>query len=449
MAWFDQARITERLVLRALIAGFALVLCMLGAAGLVALRGARALEADASEVGREQLATARLLNDVQAGQNSLAAMLHQLAPGHEAPERERILGELDAADRALEGLARSAANTPEAPLWHELERAVQAFSGAVRDAVEHHGARLSIDLAPLFAMHDRVVSVEQRLLTASEQRVEEAEQRMAAESRELGERSRILLGACFILALLCAALTIAFAWSSMRKIERQASELSRVSWHMLQSQESLARRFSHELHDELGQSLAAVKANLSRSVASDWAGRRADCLELVDGAIANVREMSQLLHPVILDDFGLETALRWLVEGFAQRTGLATDFQSTFHGRLDPAIETHLFRIAQEALTNVARHAGASRVRVAIDALAGRVRMSIEDDGRGLPRVEGGGSEASLGIIGMRARAGEVNGDVRFGTPAGGSGLRIEVEVPVEPAAERDAELQKEHIAGR
>jgi signal transduction histidine kinase len=448
MGWFQQTRITERLVLRALIAGFALVLCLLGAAGLVALRGTRAIETDATEVGREQLAIARLLNDVQAGQNSMAAILHQLAPGQDAPERDRVLRELDEADRSLSGLARSAAHTPEAPLWHELEQAVQAFSGGVRQAVQHHGKQLSADLTPLFDLHDRVVQVEQRLLAASEKRVEEAEARMAAESHELGERSRVLLGACFVLALLCAALTIAFAGTSMRKMERQASELSRVSWHMLQSQESLARRFSHELHDELGQSLAAVKANLSHSAVSDWPARRTDCLSLVDGAIANVRELSQLLHPVILDDFGLDAGLRWLVEGFAQRTGLATDFESTFRARLEPATETHLFRIAQEALTNVARHSGASRVSIRLEHVGDKVRMSIEDNGRGVRRPEGAGGEMSLGIIGMRARAQEIGGQIRFGSPATGSGLRIEVEAPMETAAEQDAEQQKAHIAG-
>lgn len=451
MAWFDQARITERLVLRALIAGFALVLALLGAAGLVALRGTRAIEHDATEVGREQLAMARLLNDVQAGQNSLAAILHQLAPGQDAPNRERVLLELDAADRALEGLAQSAGGTPESPLWQELERAVQEFSRGVRRAAEHHGTRLTADLAPLFDLHDRVVAVEQRLLAASEARVEQAERRMAAESRELAERSRLLLGACFVLALLCAGLTIAFAWTSLKKIERQASELSRVSWQMLQSQESMARRFSHELHDELGQSLAAVKANLNApAAAGDWSTRRTDCLQLVDGAIANVREMSQLLHPVILDDFGIDAGLRWLTDGFAQRTGLDTEYESAFRERLPASTETHLFRIAQEALTNIARHSGASSVRVSLQANAEWVWMKIEDNGRGLRAVDAstvGGP--SLGIIGMRARAHEIGGVLSFGRPEQGEGLRIEVAVPRPTGAEEhDSEQQETHFAG-
>ena len=144
-------------------------------------------------------------------------------------------------------------------------------------------------------------------------------------------------------------------------MEWQTAELGRVSWHMLEDQEATARRFSHELHDELGQSLTAVKTNLA-ALDSDGAGepRRAcsDCVRLVDEAIGNVRQMSQLLRPTILDDFGLEAGLRWLAEGFSARTGIEVKLESDFSGRLPDETETHLFRIAQEALTNVARHAG-------------------------------------------------------------------------------------------
>ena len=147
-------------------------------------------------------------------------------------------------------------------------------------------------------------------------------------------------------------------------MEWQTAELGRVSWHMLEDQEATARRFSHELHDELGQSLTAVKTNLTALASAGPAEspRLADCLHLVDEAIGNVRQMSQLLRPTILDDFGLEAGLRWLAEGFAARTGIDVQVESTYSGRLPDDTETHLFRIAQEALTNVARHADAKHV---------------------------------------------------------------------------------------
>jgi signal transduction histidine kinase len=445
MAWFEPARITERAVFRVLVAGFALVLFLVGAAGFVALRGTRAIELDAAKVGREQLTMARLLNDVQAGQNTMAAILHQLAPGQEAMDRRKLIAELEAADLALARLAASRANTHEAPRWRELEGAVREFTSGVREAISQRGPRRPADLVPLFELHDRVVRVEQQLLLSSEKRMEDTEQDIEQASRALAANSRLLLGACLVLALLTAILTIVFARTSIRKIESQASELSRVSWHMLQSQESMARRFSHELHDELGQSLAAVKSNLS-SGHSGWALRRGDCLQLVDSAIANVRELSQLLHPVILDDFGLDAGLRWLTEGFAQRTGIRTDYISSFVGRLDDETETHLFRIAQEALTNVARHSGAQAVVVELRPSGGGLRMAVEDNGRGLPEPPALG-RPSLGLVGMRARAKEIDAELRFRIPAGG-GLRIEVDVPPHRTKEEDAEPQEANTAG-
>ncbi len=447
MAWLRQDRITERAVLLALVAGFALVVALLGLAGFVAVRGTRAIEDDSAQVGREQLAMARLLNDIQAGQNTMAAILHQLAPGQDAIDRASLLRDLESADRGLTAIAASAWRTPEAARWKELEAAVRLFSRGVRKAVNRGGSLKAAELDSLFDRHDEVVRVEQQLLESSERRMEATEQRIENESRDLASNARILLGACLVLALLCAILTLVFARSSIRKIEAQASELSRVSWHMLQDQESMARRFSHELHDELGQSLAAVKANLTAGTAADWEARKADCIELVGGAIANVRDLSQLLHPVILDDFGLDAGLRWLADGFALRTGIRTDYASTFSERLDPETETHLFRIAQEGLTNIARHSGATSTLLELHSLGESVRLSIEDNGRGI-REGQMPSRPSLGLTGMRARTHEIQGDLRLSRPQGG-GLRVEVEVPLRSRKETNARQEDTHTASR
>jgi signal transduction histidine kinase len=200
---------------------------------------------------------------------------------------------------------------------------------------------------------------------------------------------------------------------------------------MLEDQEAAARRFSHELHDELGQSLTAVRTNLS---ALDVDGRfdparRDDCLRLVDEAIGNVRQMSQLLRPIILDDFGLEAGLRWLAEGFAARTGIEVTLNSTYSGRLPDETETHLFRISQEALTNIARHAGAQHVHMKLATSGGEIRLSIQDDGRGLGAAPPAGR--GLGLIGMRARARSAGGDVTVRSRPG-QGVLIEVRVPLD-----------------
>jgi two-component system NarL family sensor kinase len=125
--------------------------------------------------------------------------------------------------------------------------------------------------------------------------------------------------------------------------------------------------------------------------------------------------MSQLLRPTILDDFGLEAGLRWLVEGFAARTGIEATLESSCSGRLPDETETHLFRIAQEALTNVARHSGARRVAVELKSSGDEIRLTVHDDGRGLSsdsasEVRQAGRPGPLGMIGMRARARSAGG---------------------------------------
>jgi len=195
---------------------------------------------------------------------------------------------------------------------------------------------------------------------------------------------------------------------------------------MLEDQEAAARRFSHELHDELGQSLTALKANLAAIDGNS--ARVADCVHLVDEAIGNVREMSQLLRPTILDDFGLAAGLRWLCEGFGQRTGIDVTCEVPFAGRLPDGAETHLFRIAQEALTNVARHASAKHVRLRLEQADGLVSLRISDDGRGLSGSPD--NPRGLGLIGMRARARSAGGDMEIRSRPG-EGVLIEVRVPV------------------
>jgi signal transduction histidine kinase len=267
------------------------------------------------------------------------------------------------------------------------------------------------------------------LIKSSAERLSTAERQIEQQSQDLGDDAALLLSSSFILAAICALLTVAFTRRSLQRIRWQSDELNRVSWHMLQTQEEAARRFSHELHDELGQSLAAVRSNLTRGSTHDLDSLRNDCLGLVDESIANVRELSQLLRPVILDDFGLEAGLRWLVEKFAQRTRIKVDYDSTCPGRFADETETHLFRIAQEALTNIARHAEAKRVTIQLALEDKNIRLSIVDDGKGLPEDETE-SPPSLGMVGMRARARQCGGELSV-TAAQPSGVRIEAVVPL------------------
>lgn len=436
--------ITERTVLRVLISGFGLVLLLLGVAGVIALRRTREIQKDAEELVREELVIARLLNEVQVEEAVMTAVLHQLLRDAGPGAQPRLLADLAAAGEAVRHTAVAAEGTVHAQQWRKLDTIVRQFSAAASDALRKND-RSDAAMRNLLSLHDMFVYTVKELVVTSTARASSIDQVLAGRSRNLASQSFGLLALCFLSALICAVLTVRLAANAIRRMEWQASELNQVSWQMIRTQEDTARRFSHELHDELGQSLAAIKANFTAVRHEDFAQRRADCIHLVDDAIANVRELSQLLRPVMLDDFGLDAALRWLAEKFAQRTGLQVEYQSHLQRRLSEEAETHLFRIAQEALTNIARHSGATQVSISVGVRNGRVSMNITDNGRGLAAVDVPRSP-SLGMVGMRARARQAGGELTLATRDGG-GLAVRVAIPA-VFATNDSEQENTNTAG-
>jgi signal transduction histidine kinase len=257
-----------------------------------------------------------------------------------------------------------------------------------------------------------------------------------------------VLGFCFFLAVLISAVTLSALRRAFRQLARQEDELAKVSWHLLDIQEKMARRFSHEIHDELGQSLLGLRRMLNRIPdqpgGSGGPALRQAATALVDDVVESARRLSQMLRPVILDDLGLDAGLRWLCESFSQRTGIAVHYQSNFEGRLEEQEETHLFRIAQEALTNVARHSGATAAWVTLQVRAGDLMLEIADNGRGL-QLPPEQPRASLGMTGMRARARQIGGELAVESRRGG-GLAVRVVAPLQ-VMHHGAELKNPGVA--
>jgi signal transduction histidine kinase len=420
--------INETTIFRVLLAGFMLVTLLLVAAGAVSVLYIRSIKQNVGELVEEEQVTAGLIDDIQRGQAALSAVFYKLSRDPEYVDREKILSELDASDKRLAEIGEWVTDAPEEPQWKELHKAAVAFSAEARRllSLENPTTLLSRDL---FRRHEELLARASKLAAASRQNAATARQQIDARSGELLSHSAILLGALLLLALVCAVLTVRLTVGLLRRMESQSSELGRVSWHLLENQETAARRFSHELHDELGQSLTAAKANLlSLQSASAGDGRRLDdCVRLLDEAIQNARELSHLLHPTVLDDFGLDAALRWLAEGFTTRTGIEVDYQSEFTGRLPDETETHLFRICQEALTNVARHSGASRVAIGLHPEGDHIKLRIQDNGRGLAAAVQP-ERLGLGLVGMRARARSAGGELTI--HSNGEGVRVEASLP-------------------
>jgi PAS domain S-box-containing protein len=196
--------------------------------------------------------------------------------------------------------------------------------------------------------------------------------------------------------------------------------LRTLSRQLLQVQEEDRRTIARDLHDEIGQSLTAIKLNVERAQrTSDRAARERimkDCIQTTDSVLNQVRNLSLDLHPSILDDLGLSYALKWYADRQAERAGLKVDVTADPSGpRLPQDVEIACFRIAQEALTNVVRHAQASRAIITLKRLSKRVELRIQDDGIGfdVKTVQSPmGSGASIGLTGMRERARLVGGEV-------------------------------------
>ena len=433
---------THKRLLFVLTGGFSLVLVLLLTASAVGIRNVQSIRRSAARLVSEQNVTGRLLNEIQREQRTLSAIFYKLARSSDV-DRDQVWTELDTADEEIERLVDQAAGTPDEAVWQEFRAAAGAFSAEARRLLEIEDSP-TLASRDLFRRHEQVISIAGKLISSGYERAVEAQRGIEHNSRELMDESMLLLGACVLLALVCAILTVKMTAGIFRRMEWQTGELSRVSWHLLEGQESVARRFSHELHDELGQSLTAIKANLvSIDTSGGDRGRIEDCLHLVDEAIQNVRELSHLLRPIILDDFGLDAGLRWLAEKFTNRTSIDVEYVSNFTGRLQDETETHVFRIAQEALTNVARHSEATHVRMELKADGGAIRLCISDNGKGL---DGAGRPGGMGMIGMRARARSAGGEVAVKSEPG-HGVQIDVWVPA--PAPQQLNVKDPHPVGR
>ncbi|MCV2368915.1 response regulator [Roseateles oligotrophus] len=223
-------------------------------------------------------------------------------------------------------------------------------------------------------------------------------------------------------------------------LAESAAQLRALSRRVLEVQETERRRLALELHDELGQSLTAIKINLQsqarfRAISPEALG--AENIRIVDDALQQVRRLAMALRPSMLDDLGLAPALRWLAEQAAERSAYELQFQALMPPeRLAPEIETTFFRIAQEALTNIARHARATQLEVVLQQSKQDLVMTIHDNGCGFdPGIsrDQAMAGASLGMLGMQERAMLIGANLTIESSPG-RGCMLLLNCPLRPA---------------
>ncbi len=241
-----------------------------------------------------------------------------------------------------------------------------------------------------------------------------------------------------------------------REIERRVRTeemLRKLSERILTLQDEERRRLGRELHDSVGQMLAALHINLgviARKVCSDpaLAAKVADTAALTDQVISEIRTLSYLLHPPMLDEAGLASAVDWYVRGFSERSKISVRLEvDPSLPRFPTEVETAIFRIIQESLVNIHRHSGSRTASITLRSSSAGAALTIRDEGRGIPpevlkSIEGGAANFGVGIGGMRERARQLRGsiDIRRADP----GTLVEVNFPVLKSAASTVLLSRE-----
>jgi PAS domain S-box-containing protein len=227
------------------------------------------------------------------------------------------------------------------------------------------------------------------------------------------------------------------------QVAQRERDLRRLSAELISAQEAERRRISRELHDEMGQALtamginlAAIEEGLPSECSSVVRERLAEASWLAEHMLGQMRELSHELRPTVLDDLGLVPALRWYVDRYTQRLNTKVEFEAIgFRQRLVADVETALYRVVQEALTNVARHAQAGSVRIRLEHRESTVVALIEDDGQGFDfrkHARRAATQRGTGLIGMRERVTSLGGSFRIKSDPG-QGTQLSVEIPVRP----------------
>ena len=210
-------------------------------------------------------------------------------------------------------------------------------------------------------------------------------------------------------------LRVAELLESQQQVELKTLELQKLSGKLLRVQDEERRRLARTLHDDLGQELSALKLELDLHDESDKKkGALRHARELTGSALAKMRNLSYLLHPPLLEESGLLPALHWYFQGLEKRSQLhvAFEYKPALFPRLPQEIEIAIFRVIQEALTNVSRHSESQEARIDLTRDDDTVTLRIRDFGKGIPFDKIGGT-LSVGISGMRERVQQLNGEFR------------------------------------
>jgi signal transduction histidine kinase len=443
----------QRLTIKAaLLLGFGLTVGLWIATGFQFTRRMVEVQRDATAINRRYTNAQELLSTVRAQLliGSVYARDALLDPNPASADvyRRQLQTTYVAVNAALDRYVPVLDTPVERARIARLREEVDTFRATMLEVLESKNAR-GYEEARLL-LQRRIVPKREVVIRASEEVQALNREAFVQQQDTIAEVYRVMqrrvwqqLGLALVASLGIAVLASLYAGrlESQLRLRRardaqNTDDLQRLSAKLITAQEEERRSIARELHDEVGQVLTAIKVELAvAQTAIEASGVPARVLEdarvITEGALQTVRDLSQLLHPAMLDDLGLVAALDWYVRGFSKRYELRAEFQHDgVHERLAVETEVAAFRIVQEALTNVVKHARATSCRVTLRCRDQRLNLTIEDDGIGFDVTSANTKERrGLGLVGIRERVAQLSGIFRIerGVPAG---TKIVVELP-------------------
>jgi signal transduction histidine kinase len=420
-------------------------LLAIAAAGAYTFGEIRRLRDDQTAISERNRKGSLQLLRIQNDLASLAVLLRDMADGTEPyplhgwqPALDRVrrdLTEATALERTLAPAVRDPAQ--QARLIERIDRYGRDLDRMFELSKSDEPAARRMIRASLVAQHRELDGLVSQFLIANNRVQQEAAEANRAIYDQVGREILLLIGALLAATALAGAWMVVTNRRAFDDVAGISAQLRTLSWRTLRLQEDLQRSIARELHDDFGQILTAIGTLLGRArrraatpdaLAEELDGVRAVAQQTLD----RIRTRSRWLHPGVLDDFGLLKALEHFTGEFEQQSGVRVRMSVT--GAVDAIGDDcaiHVYRIVQEALSNVARHAKASEAVLRLTRTADALELDVEDRGVGMPPDVEARATRGLGLISMRERAELMGGALALTRPdAGGVLLRVRIPMP-------------------
>jgi len=436
-----------------LFAGFGALLALMAVMSIDSLRTLRAIETSDAQIRRDFLYRERTLEQARTGLYESGNIVRDYILGGsdrnaQARLRQEFQSIRDATNAALSSCIESLPPSGREPFQHlavELQNYWSALDPIFEsDAKEVQKRSDSFLRSGVQSQHATVLVIAKEVSAVNQSGLEEGERRIAAVFARFRSRLQAVIVFAFGLGLILASATIVYTSRLEKRVEEKYKEslqaqreLKKLSKRLVDAQEQERRAISRELHDEVGQSLSALLMDVERlSAILSKDGEYRQALEniktLAENSVTEVRNMSLLLRPSMLDDLGLVAALEWQAREVSKRTGMLVGLvEENVSDSLPEEHKTCVYRIVQEALNNCSKHAYAKHVQVTIRQKPGRLTLTIQDDGKGFDP----GRARGLGLVGMTERVSQLNGNLKVDSVAG-RGTSLHVDLPLVSTSE-------------